>query len=94
MRLIDADKINPRDVFAGASMLAVDVRNAVGELIKNQPTVDAVEVVHGHWDEMADCSVCGMPAPTDDRIDYINICELNYCPYCGAKMDGCSNEET
>lgn len=71
----------------GHTPLTGAVLMAVRCAVEQMPTVDAVEVVHGHWDEMADCSVCGMPAPTDDRIDYINICELNYCPYCGAKMD-------
>lgn len=55
------------------------------------PTVDAVPVVHGRWIEDtysntsydADCSVCG------EKIKW-NGCmtDFNYCPNCGAKMDG------
>ena len=53
------------------------------------PTVDAVEVVHGRWDavfeyedfQYAYCSACGK------RSEYMT----NYCPNCGAKMDGDGN---
>ena len=62
------------------------------EIIQNTPTVDAVEVVHGRWIETLvpdgyvqkasrmrkQCSVCG----------WTNACRYNYCPNCGAKMDG------
>jgi rubrerythrin len=55
--------------------------------------VDAVEVVHGRWIEkeyvdepyggyyLFHCSECGIP----------NARERNYCPNCGAKMDGDGN---
>ena len=57
--------------------------------IEAAPTVDAVEVVHGRWIEqekytfgvMYDCSICG------DRI-LDNGHSWNYCPNCGAIMDG------
>ena len=57
--------------------------------IEAAPTVDAVEVVHGRWIEqekytfgtMYDCSICGT------RI-LDNGHSWNYCPNCGAKMDG------
>lgn len=44
-RLIDADKVNPCDVFGGLSDFAQDCRNAVIELLSIQPTIDAVPVV-------------------------------------------------
>ena len=55
--------------------------------IEAQPTVDAVPVVHGKWLNNTErtlpfksfrCSVCG------GLFD----CDWNYCPNCGAKMDG------
>ena len=55
--------------------------------IDEQPTVDAVEVVHGRWinpymnrygHPCHCCSVCGFKASYQDK---------NYCPNCGAKMD-------
>lgn len=57
------------------------------------PTADVVEVRHGHWidksrninglhDPRFDCSVCG-------HIFWFQGAEtFNYCPACGAKMDG------
>ena len=69
--------------------------------ISKLPTVDAVEVVHGRWlnaqVETGDpfgystyeidvfiCSVCGV---------HFDVSECrNYCPNCGAKMDG-GNED-
>ena len=67
--------------------------------INGQPTVDAVEVVHGEWnqieiidddsgngvnDDASQCSVCG------DVFDsyYWAKTYFNYCPNCGAKMKG------
>ena len=58
---------------------------SVAKIIMDAPTVDAVEVVHGrwipHWGN-TECSVCGY-------ITY--LCGANYCPNCGAKMDGDGN---
>ena len=58
-------------------------------VIASQETVDAVEVVHGRWVKAecsekngnSNCSNCG-------HFDW-NDC--NYCPNCGAKMDGDGN---
>ena len=44
-RLIDADKVNPSEVFYGISDFAQDCRNAVIELLNTQSTVDAEPVV-------------------------------------------------
>ena len=54
------------------------------------PTVDAVEVVHGrwvydHWCEFK-CSNCG---ELSNSKPYKG--RENYCPNCGAKMDGDGN---
>ena len=57
-----------------------------------QPTVDAVEVVHGRWiefgshDSVEKCSECGTV------FHYPTVYKFNYCPNCGAKMDG-GNED-
>ena len=54
--------------------------------IETLPTADVVEVKHGEWIEngiqdsvLSKCSVCG--------ISY-GAYTFNYCPECGAKMDG------
>lgn len=67
-------------------------RGMVAEIDK-QPTVDAVPVVHGYWttkrtwqhDGEIYCSACDHDAPTEG--DYRQV-KTNYCPNCGAKMDG------
>lgn len=50
--------------------------------------VDAVEVVHGRWEDecgLPKCPVCGY-----EYCDYLEC--KNYCGNCGAKMDG-GNED-
>ena len=47
-------------------------------------TVDAVEVVHGRWVWRDGCFHCTNCKYTEDHI-------TNYCPNCGAKMDGDGN---
>ena len=76
------------DINISGSNLA-KVRRHIAEA----PAVDAVEVVHGRWVdathidedfgevESYECSVCG-------RWEYYTP---NYCPNCGAKMDGDGN---
>ena len=58
-------------------------------MIKEMPTVDAAEVVHGKWiGEVGgymwrqNCSVCNGPVYNKMKPYY------NYCPYCGADMRG------
>ena len=70
---------------------AVDIK-AVIQYIESIPTVDAVEVVHGRWDIdksfmpfISTCSKCGACYDVDGAFDW------NYCPNCGAKMDGDGN---
>ena len=84
MRPIDADALMPNAERKGR----YDVVNAYQ--IANAPTIDAVPVVHGYWrDEWFDhklkivCSICGCFA--DKWTDY--------CPNCGAKMDGGKDDE-
>lgn len=60
--------------------------------ISHIPTVDAEEIIHGHWVEYNDskidgkmwtCSECGL-------LSYAFMFGrqiANYCPHCGAKMD-------
>ena len=65
--------------------------------IIDAPTVDAVEVVHGRWEPREDaigfvrCSVCHDCNIYDDWPDDK---KWNYCPNCGAKMDGDVNATT
>ena len=55
------------------------------KLMVDAPAVDAVEVVHGKYIHKGawhiECSACGYV------LAHIGEAQ-NYCPYCGAKMDG------
>ena len=87
MRPIDADELKKRGVDDGFD-LWVSWKD-----IDSMPTIDAVPVVHGEWttkrtwqhDGEIYCSVCDSNAPTEG--DYRQV-KTNYCPNCGAKMDG------
>ena len=51
----------------------------------NAPTVDAEPIRHGRWIFTMGwvcCSECGNEPPSESNV------ESNYCPNCGAKMDG------
>lgn len=63
----------------------------VDNVIKEAPAVDAAEVVHGWWIDGEDdygsyvtCSIC-----KDEFTNWDADCAItNFCPNCGAKMDG------
>ena len=72
---------------------AFKTRQDIQDFLDNIPTADVTPVRHGRWDESKEhfylnngckewinfyCSECDAPnnSPTD------------YCPHCGAKMDG------
>ena len=93
-RLIDANAL--REVYCdgcsakaqGCSPFDDPVCGTV-QLINEAPTVDAVEVVHGRWEnisggmvKLGDCSECKVRQP---------VLGTNYCKNCGAKMDGDGN---
>ena len=86
-RLIDANELlKDAEDYSPISAGLADMYD-VKWLVDAQPTVDAVEVVHGRWIDVAlrftqvkeKCSVCG-------GIVYAH--GFNYCPNCGANMDG------
>ena len=64
---------------------------AVRLFLVQQPRVDAVEAVHGRWETVSSmlgylcCSQC-----KDVYIweTWLGDGKWNYCPNCGAKMDG------
>ena len=103
-RYIDANKLS-RDVISSwgrdthktieASRIHRQEHHHLMSIIEKQPTADVVEVKHGEWFEVDDgidigsgkhleCSICGKWKK--DRI------KSNYCPNCGAKMDGGKKE--
>ena len=66
------------DVFMGKPPDFYHTSYIVGE-INCLPSVEAVPVVHGRWIDEC-CSECGQYVYRGDS--------RNYCPNCGAKMDG------
>ena len=76
--------------------------NGVISLLEEAPRVDAVEVVHAHWEDgcaihngkevykSIDCSHCNEIFKTEDREYWKK--RFKRCPFCGAMMDG-GNED-
>ena len=82
-RLIDADALIDWYRPYGQIDEPIFFETLVSDL-RDFPTVDAVPVVHGRWEDAGfglvyKCSECGHSE--DVRLS-------NYCPNCGAKMDG------
>ena len=85
MRLIDAENTNLLDAIGRNAFRS---RQDIIDLINNQPTVDAVPMVHGRWvhlgrDEWC-CSVCSFVITTEGSWDKPT---KKYCEDCGAKME-------
>lgn len=81
MRLIDADALKFFHAINEGSVIYVPLRDIV-----SAPTIDAEPVRHGHWCDngikgsiLNGCSICGYTC---------GAYSFNYCPNCGAKMDG------
>lgn len=61
---------------------------SVAKMVELLPAADVVEVRHGEYvyDDnkfpIVKCSVCGLTRNCETEHGW------NYCPYCGAKMDG------
>ena len=103
MRLIDADELletgyGARIIVSEHKHPYDAVRrqgNAFEKAVKVAPTVDAVPVVHGRWnarDIIAKQAGYGQRYYNHAECK-VNPCELfkaayDYCPNCGAKMDG------
>ena len=54
------------------------------------PAADVAPVRHGRWINYGDgvcCSVCESERPTKANDHKLSVKEVNFCYYCGAKMD-------
>ena len=101
MRLIDADALNEKLWQARVQYQMLDDTQTADKIMRgihraeqilaDSPIIDAVPVKHGEWVKTGQsfvnpncfrnycCSVCGYD---------IEKTKFNYCPNCGAKMDG------
>ena len=103
MRLIDADALKDKwqndlkdTLENGVEYIDNDIEDVYrwfAEDLESSPTIDPVK--HGKWNDgkymggdgcfvwHRECSLCGYERD-DDNLDK----DTNYCPNCGAKMDG------
>lgn len=96
MRLIDADALYDEMLI---EMVMTGFQSRALSVIVTAPTIDPIK--HGHWEEKqvceniikewqsTRCSVCGK-YHTTPFMYYME--EFEYCPRCGARMDGESDE--
>lgn len=72
-----------------------DAIDEIEDDIKSIPAADVAPVVHGKWKHVAGmnskCSECGhyFPVIEFEKRPF----DINYCPNCGAKMDGKDGEQ-
>lgn len=89
------DSVKPSDYFIerkaayDKELIRLEME-AFCEFIQSRPTIDAEPVRHGRWEEyeiphIICCSECDWGTGVDERS--------NYCPNCGAKMDGGNNDD-
>ena len=78
--------------YVDAHLAPIYLNTVACEQIKRMPTANVVEVKHGGWSRHnLKCSVCGKTNPTvflDEYSVEYRAKFLDYCPHCGAKMDG------
>lgn len=97
MRLIDADALMKRAQWFEEYLEGQEVafKYIDPDDIEDAPTIDAEEVVHGRWDDSGRyqfpngrkairCNMCGCALHENEY----HLLNWNYCPVCGAKMDG------
>ena len=56
--------------------------------VEDVPVADVAPVVHGWWNADETCSVCGEKSTEGLDATKWDYWLPNYCPNCGAKMDG------
>ena len=94
MRLVDADALK-ENCYIKVGDTTVGYRQYVMfHEIDNAPTIDAVSVVRSEWimdmGEVWICRNCGNGYK--DQPTCMGKPMFEYCPFCGAKMDGEAKE--
>nr|DAF38447.1 MAG TPA: hydrogenase/urease nickel incorporation protein [Caudoviricetes sp.] len=81
--------------LGGESGIYADAYNDLAEDFYSIPAADVAPVVHGQWDDSGRytfpgggtavrCTECGCAL----TVSEYHLNNWNYCPVCGAKMDG------
>jgi hypothetical protein len=98
------DLIDRNELLAEYDRVHIGDPGKARKLMEAAPTVDAVEVVHGEWLEehgfdlhnneywVHCCSVCEEQALVDVLWREEQL--TDYCPHCGAIMNGGKSEQT
>ena len=95
IRLIDANAL--AEEFVGGecmkSMAEAIADKRFVKAIRQAPTINAVSVVHGRWETKAyttedDWGVINHREEVCSECGKWQIERSNFCPHCGAKMDG------
>ena len=77
--------------YEGGEVVGVTISGII-DADNDQPTSAYFQRVrHGRWEKKSglySCSECGMTCPYDVQADVIEYWSCNYCPNCGARMDG------
>ena len=84
-------------LMVGDKTITVD---ALKRFLLNRPAADVAPVVHGRWDDSGRytfpggstavrCTNCGCAL----TVSEYHLNNWNYCPVCGAKMDGGDSDE-
>ena len=86
-------KVSTTKEFAATFLNDIFFRMAVNRVLEAAPAADAVEVVHARWERTEHhgflrCSKCNDVYISDE---WVEEGKWNYCPNCGALMDGRNN---
>ena len=76
-----------------------DMQDEIRDMVSRFPAADAAPVRHGHWISLTECAnegvYCSICKKKVWKSDYAlcshksrNKLRSDYCPNCGAKMDG------
>ena len=92
--LIESLENIAKNTVENFTVIATTLYSAI-DVVKVQKPVDALEVVHGRWEKteyhgFLRCSECKDAYVADE---WVEDGKWNYCPNCGAKMDGERNQE-
>ena len=91
-RYIDADELINELSAACMPIYEKDITGILGDnssiadIINEQPAADVQEIKHGEWREHNKIYICSQCGYSFEHEGYLAL--FNYCPCCGARMDG------